>query len=825
MPIAVTSQEVTTEHICVHCGLCIPSKRKGDLRFCCAGCESVYKVLHELGLEQFYALRAQTGAEQILPPTPGESTYAYFDDPVFQSEHLQLRSDSQACTRLYLSGIHCAACVWVLEKLPNILTGIKQTRVSLNDSTLWVSFDPNHTSLSRIAQCIDSLGYKVRIAGGEAEDALRRQASKQLLLRIAVAAVAAGNCMMIAISLYQGWFTGIAQEHGLFLRYTSLLLSLPAVLYSAQPFYRASLSALKTKVIHIDVPISIGILGGFLLSALNTIAGSPHVYFDSITMLIFLLLLGRWLQRDGLTRVTKDQKLLYTLAAPQSFRRTLDGGWEEVYSGSLKPGDRILVPEDSAIPADGTLCSHLAHIDCSLLTGESTAQRHEQGAHVYAGTLNAGGPIEIEVAAAAHTSRIGKLMRELEESQSEKSELAGSTDAIAGYFVFCVLCISSFTAIYWLALGLPHEAIERTLAVLVVSCPCALGLAAPTSFAVAIRKAAQAGIFVKSANTLERLQHVSAIFFDKTGTITEGQPKVTSWQAIESKLTESQLRTLVASLEDHSSHPVGKALQQWAATPPEPTFGAVKEIEGFGVEQRSAPYYRLGSVRWCEKIHGNVEPLTKLLSDARFAQATVAVVFSETQVLAVFAIADQLRQDAAIACAELHALGYPIHIVSGDRIEVVEHISTQLDIPAISFQGDMSPEEKYLLIKEVEQNQHCVMVGDGANDGAALAEASVGVSLLGGAEISLRAADVYLSRKDLRAIPALVFGAQKTLSVIRRNLLFSVSYNILGVVGALMGIIGPLGAAILMPLSSITVVLSSLSLVRMNWTKHIKNRT
>jgi Cu2+-exporting ATPase len=809
---------------CAHCGLDIPPTLINKSRFCCTGCESVFLILNELGLEQFYELKRATGADLGPQPSPGQIRYDYFDDEAFWEEHVDSTHSPEMRVSLYLAGVHCAACVWLLEKLPECLPGVLSAKLQLSSSVLYLRYDAERIRLSEIARFIDSLGYQPVAVSPDALAKGRRAERRMLLLRIAVAGLAAGNAMMLAVSLFQGWFSGMDTHIESLFVWLSCAIAFPAVTFSAVPFYRAAYASVSMRKLHIDLPISIGIVAGYTLSIVNTIAGNSHVYYDSVCMLIFLLLVGRWLQRDGLDRTNDKGSLLYALAPSSALRRGSEGQWTEVYSGSLKVGDIVLVPADARIPADGILASDSAHIDCSLLTGESGFERKSRGDQLFAGTVNRSSSVEVAVTAVHQTTRLGKLLAALEASQAERSPLVQLTDRVAGRFVSVVLVVASATALYWGLRSGASAAIERTLAVLVVSCPCALGLAAPVSFSVALRSAARRGIFVRSAAALEAAAKVTTVFLDKTGTLTVGRPDVRAVHYALDDLTGdkdvvSRTRSLVASLEQHSHHPLASALRRWSAGGELIADISLSEHDGCGIEGTTGSCrVLLGSVQWSERQGVTIsESIQQQIQQEPYASSTLALLSQNSRAIALFAIGDDLREEARAFVKKLVASGYRPEIISGDRTAVVRDIAAQVGIPADQARGELSPEEKMAIIERAEDLAPTMMLGDGANDAGALRAARVGVALHGGAEASIRVAEVFLSPSQLFLSIGLLEGAKQTQRVIRRSLIFSAFYNIIGTSLAVMGVLGPLGAAILMPISSATVILSALSLMRWPW--------
>lgn len=806
---------------CLHCGLNIPALRAHsaaeEVRFCCRGCECVYQLLQGLGLKEFYNIKESVGSDTKQAALTTGAKYLHFDDPEFQKRHLREQREESRRIDLYVEGIHCAACVWLLERLPDILPGIDESRVHFETSSLRICYRADKVRLSEIAASIDSLGYKPVAKTGQSADELNRRQRRDILLRLAVAAVSAGNTMMIAISLYQGWFSGMEQSYVKFFHWVSLIVSLPAVLYSAQPFYRAAFGGLRVGALHIDLPISIGIIAGFLASAFNTVVGAQHVYFDSICMLVFLLLLGRWLQRVTLDHALASKALIHTLLPLDAIR--MEGKKEvPVYSGSLLVGQIVRVVENSAVPVDGELISGRSFVDTSVLTGESRPQRVVRGDKVYAGTRNVGEAFDLLVEKSGENTRLGTLLSTLDGIAQKKPRIVQETDKVASWFVAIVVCLAICTAGYWFWSSGLFVAIDRTLALLVVSCPCALGLAAPISLSIAQKKAANMGIFIRSAEALERVAAVTHLCLDKTGTVTSGIPTVVS-TLYHSELSELQKRealTSAAALEQGVSHPFASAIREIASCQ-DRRFQSLRNQLGKGVSgvDENNAMWRLGSKRFLvsQGVGVGKEFESFQTDNEQNAVSTVFLSKDDTVQLA-FAIGDPLKPHAAQVIRHLIGWKYEMSILSGDSQGVVDAVAKQLGIRSSQVFGELSPEDKVSRVEKAQSSSATMMLGDGANDAAAFAAASVGVAVHGGAEVSLRTADVFIADPDFLRIQDLFALSARTLSVIRRNLLFSAVYNVVGAALAILGVITPLLAAILMPISSLTVIVSSGSLMR-----------
>lgn len=796
---------------CAHCGLPAPERADGP-SFCCAGCRAVYGLLQDAGLGEFYALRSSLDAEPSRRPAEEgdelSARYAHLDDP----EVVRAHGVEPGRATLELTGLHCAACVWVLERLPRVLPGVVSARVDYGRGRIDLRWDPERLTLSAVAAALDRLGYPPRLRSDDAEVERARRARGDLW-RLAVTGALAGNVMLLAFALYGGAGTSDAVLGG-FLELLSLLLALPAVTWGALPFYRGAWSGLRARVLHMDLPISLGILAGFCASAVATLSGTGEPYYDSVTALVFLLLVGRYVQQRGQQRVATRSELWQGLV-PGMVERSEAGVWRRVYVSAVQPGDRLRVPSGDRVAVDGRVVQGTGHVDLSMLTGESRPEPIAPGSSVLAGSVNTGPAVEITVEAVGRETRLGRVLERLGAADAERAPVARLADRLAGWFVATVIGLAVVGgAVWWLHAG-PTRAFEVVVSLLVVSCPCALGLATPLALAVARGRAARAGFVVRSTAALEALAGARRIVLDKTGTVTEGQVRVVDAGGS----SGDEAVALAAVLERGARHPLAAALRRWAresgldqsleqsqgqgqGTDADQPATDVVEHPGRGIEGTvRGRRVRVGSPRWisCTGVHH--ERLEALLRRG----ATPVVIEVDGEVAVVVGLGDRLRPEAVEIVQELRRQGYLVSLRSGDHPHIVEDVAETLGIE--DARGDRSPEDK---AAEVRGDRHAIMVGDGINDALALRSAAVGVAVGGGAEAALAVADVYLQERGLRPLAALVQGARRTRAVIRRNLAFSLVYNVLFASLALAGLITPLLAAVLMPLSSLSVVLGSL---------------
>ena len=765
---------------CTHCGAPMAGALEPPV-FCCSGCRAVHAALNDAGLKGYYDLRA--GAADVGPQAaePADaSRYRHLDD----AEFIERFGSGADRITLHLDGVHCAACVWVIERLPRVLRGVQMARLDFGRQQVELRWDPAHITLGAIAAGLHRLGYPPTPIGAAADRAEAR-ARRRDLLRLGVTGALAGNSMMIASALYAGADGGFGRAF----EWLSLLLAIPAVTYGAWPFYRGALSGARARVVHLDLPIVIGLLTGFFASVAATITGSGAVYYDSCTALVFLLLAGRFVQSRGQRAAMNRAELLCALTPGAAWR--LNGAeYESVPASAVRVGDRIRVRAGEGVPADATLISGRGEVDLQLLTGESQPQPVEAGARLWAGTTLAQGCVEARIEAVGAGTRVGTLLRSA--TDDARAPLVHKTDALAGRFVTAVLLGAAVGGAAWWFID-PAQALPVVIALLVVTCPCALGLATPVALAVARAQAARAGVVLRSTGALERLAAVEQVCIDKTGTLTTGEPEV---RAVE---LDARWHASVAALAACSTHPVSRALAaRWSAKGL--TVEAVDETPGRGI---------CGVVAGQRvEIGAPHQVAPDFAVDLREGHArdglTPVAICVDGAPVGLVALGDRLRPDAAEAIARLQALGLPVEVLSGDHPAVVAAAAQA--VGADSARGGASPEEK----AEAVRRRPTLMIGDGLNDTGALRAAQASVAMRGGADVALQVADVGLIDGRLIRIPEAVLGARRAMAVVRRNLLFSLVYNVAFAGLALAGLISPLAAAILMPISSLTVIGHSL---------------
>lgn len=796
MSLAVTT---TPRPKCEHCALELTAAQAASgERFCCNGCATVFELLNSRGFGEYYDLR-EISNRGAIPAQTTARRFCEFDTAEFAEEHLvtTLRGNSQL--ELYVEGIHCAGCVWLLEQLPRITDGVVATRVNFQRGLATVEFAPAEIAPSAVAKSIAELGYTPHPHRHSELDAHRRREERRALARIAVAGAMTGNIMFLAFAQYSGDFNGIAPEFRRLFGWVSLLFAIPVVFYSGWPFLRSAVRALRTGILHIDLPIAIGILVGFVAGAAATVAGRHEVYFDSLSALIFFLSIGRFLQRRQQTRAIEATEL-HRAVLPSIATLLTDRGPEEVPTSALRSGDIVRINPGDLIPVDGIIVRGSSSVDAALLTGESVPRTAAAGDAVSAGCTNLSRVLEVEVRAISTHTRIGKLLDRIEREGSKKAPLLSSADRLAGRFVAATLALAVLAYVLGSREGWA-EGLDRAVALLVISCPCALGLATPLAVTVALARAARRGILIKGSAALEYLAQPGTYCFDKTGTLTVGVLRVTEWHG------DSALLDLVAGIEAHSSHPAARALHGASPNPVEVSNDDVCLTLGGGIAARVGDSdIRIGSPAFVRGTLG--EGHAQVLDTYRQRGDSPVLVEVDGRVRALAALGDEPNRGAADLLRKLRADGNRLRLASGDDPAIVALMAQRLGFDPGEAWGGMSPEDKAALLDGLPLPRF--MVGDGVNDALALARAEVGIAVRGGAEASLAAADVYLGTAGVGGVTELVSGAKHTLATIQKNHRFSLAYNVVGATLALFGLVGPLTAAVLMPLSSILVIVLSL---------------
>lgn len=766
--------------------------------FCCGGCEIVHAAIAANGLEQFYSLR-----EITAPARASTRGYTELDDPAFHRVHVRLGADGLARSALYLEDLRCAACVWLVETAPRCVPGVVEVHVDLGRGRADVTWNPQHAQLSQLARHLDRLGHAPHPYRGLDRDGQRRREDRALLVKLGVAGAAMGNLMLIAVALYAGLFAGMSGADTAMFRWASMLVAVPALGFAATPFFRTALGALRAGALHLDLPLSIGIIAGLVGGTVNVIRGAGEIYFDSLSMLVFLLLVSRWILLRHQRRASSAAELLLALT-PSRARRVDPEGTVDVPIEAILPGDRVAVLVGEVIPVDGVISEGTSALDVGLLTGESKPAEVGVGDKVNAGTANLAGPLVVCATAVGEDTRIGALVTSIEALSTRKAPIERLVDRVSGKFVKVVTSLALATFAVWSFVS-PALGAEHAMALLIVTCPCALALATPLAVTVALGRAARKGVLIKGADALERLATPGTMYIDKTGTLTAGKLAVVSWRG------DVDAAKLASAAEAGSNHPIARALRAHAS----PTHVATEIAEelGRGITATVAGHkIAVGSPAWVRARATWRPVIESWISELAERGETPIAISVDGVPVAVAGLSDPIREDAAVSLAALARLGWRVEVLSGDDERVVRRVGEALGVPRAACHGGVSPEGKAACVSSARAASRgaVVMVGDGVNDAAAMAAATAGIAVSGAAEVAIDTADVYLRSPSISMITATLVGARATVATIRRNLKFSLVYNVAAGTLAVTGLIHPLIAAIVMPLSSLTVLASSL---------------
>jgi heavy metal translocating P-type ATPase len=785
--IEVLNKDLT---LCDHCSqpVLVPYKVSPNNKevFCCQGCLTVFQILHENNLDYYYQLK--NGANS--PVQVSSENYDYLEEESFLKETCERHGDHTLSLSFHLEGIYCHGCVWLLENLHKLDSSVLISRFNLSTNVIEVRMNETG-SFKKIAQLLNTLGYKPHvITDSSNQRKLQKKADQKMLIRIGIAGAATGNIMLYATSIYSG-ASGFIEQH---FNWISGIIAIPAFFYSGLPFYESTFQAIRSKRLSIDIPIFVAVFVGALVSYTNLFIGSPDVYFDSVTALIFLLLASRFVLKRIERKSFELESIEQYLYSGSILKQQDDGTYKEILPKDIQVNDLVLVKTGKEIPVDGEVVSGESLVNQSLLTGESAPAKIKIGQRVFQGTLNLENDFVVKVLAKGKDSRLGKMLKDLS-LDSTKPNIVTFTDIVAQYFLIAVFSISALIVLYFGYHSQWMLGIERALTMMIVTCPCALGIGTPLTFNRSFNLLFDRGILIKNTNVLERILKSKKIFLDKTGTLTHGNYQVSKMKV---HGDHAHLADIIYRLENYSKHPMAFAIKSYLkeqnllTNPANIHLENYQELIGMGVQGEVEN--RVFAIKRLDKNEQN-----------ELGYSTVGV-YRNNELICEFHLNDDLRKDSTQALKTLKQMGFETFILSGDTKNAVEKVAKTLSLDQKHYFAQVSPEIK----KEIlQQNPLSIMVGDGANDALSLKEASVGIAVKGSMDISLRVSDIFLTRSGISPIVELLVISNETLKIIKRNLYLSAWYNVVAGALAVMGFITPLLAAIVMPLSSLTVVLSN----------------
>ena len=780
---------------CFHCGEPVAGDtpvvaRVGGLDHpvCCIGCRAAAEWIASLGLQDYYRLR-----DAPPPRAVAVGDYSAWDRDQLQRMYVHHRDGGEAEVCVLLEGMRCPACSWLIERALSAMPGVREIGVSVPGKRVRIVWQPQLGSLSQLLGALAHLGYVPHPLDRESLNDVVEREQRTALKRLMVAGLGMMQAMMFAIVLYAGALEGIETSTRDFFRWIGLLVTIPVVFYAARPFFAGAWRELRALRPGMDTPVAFAVALVFVASIVETLRGGAHVYFDSASMFVFLLLGGRYLEMRARHRAADVVDALARLQPAVAERLDANGVPESVGVHELQIGDCVVVADGATVPADGELVSTECRVDESLLSGESKPLLRHRGERLIAGSIVVEGPAQMRVARVGAETTLSAIVRLIGRAQQQRPRWTRYGDRAAGYFVCALLVVTAVTAAAWLVID-PTRAFAASLAVLVVACPCAFALAVPAALARSLTVLAQRGILVLTPNAIESLIRANYFVFDKTGTLSKrGLELVSSLSA--GRFTVEECLRIAAQLESGSTHPIADALRAAAGCAEPARAQDVRATAGGGVE-------------------GDVDGVHYRLGRAQFASATEVdddrIVLADSRaILARFELREVLRDDAPATVAELRASGCGIEVLSGDSHARVAAIAGRLGIDR--FGSRVHPEQKLARLAQLRaEGMNVAVIGDGVNDAPALAGADLAVAVGGGAELAKSSADIVLAGDRLGGLVEARIVAVATRRIMRQNLLWSLVYNAAAVPLAAIGWVPPWLAAIGMSLSSLAVIANSL---------------
>ncbi|KGY11239.1 ATPase P [Vibrio tubiashii] len=782
---------------CYHCGEDVPANTDfkveilGELRqMCCPGCETVAQTIVDSGLVSYYQYRTAPAEKADLVPEQLQALIHYDNDDV-QSEFVRNSKDSSEVT-LSLEGVSCAACAWLIEKQVSSKSGVLSIRVNTTTNRALLAWDKSQARLSEILSSIHQLGYKAAPFEADKQEAAYHQQMKQYLYRLGIAGLATMQVMMLAVALYLEVFGDLEPEFKNYFRWVSLIFATPVMLYSALPFYINAWRSIRSRTLGMDVPVSIAMIFAYCASLVATVTEQGEVFFESISMFAFFLLVGRFLEMRARRKAAAASGNLLKLIP--AIANKLNG--DQVPVKTLKVGDQIRVLPGEHIPADGKILNGRVHIDESMLTGESLPVVKQSGDHVFAGTLNGEESFELEVMSSKADSMISNIVRLQDEAQLSKPKIAEIADIVARYFVAVILIIAAGTWLFWHS-SKPDDAFWIMLSVLVATCPCALSLATPTALTCATSRMGNLGILLRKSHVFETLCKVNHLIVDKTGTLTHGDIEIDSVD-LQSELTKEEALAVAASLESHANHPIARAFRPYLDV--NVVVEDVENIIGSGIH---------GQYKNCEVKIGSAQ---FVLGEDTVSKANTVYLSIDGKHVASFSYRDPIRLETKHFVEKFKHSGVKVTLLTGDTKQNAEIVASQIGIQNVV--SGAKPQDKLAYLQQVDEDDVTMMIGDGINDAPTLAGAHLSVAMGGGTDVAKASADMVLLGDRLDRVLEARDLALQTRKIIRENLAWSLGYNLLILPLAVAGFVAPYFAVVGMSASSIIVVSNSLRLLK-----------
>ena len=817
---AMPDTEAPVSPSCFHCGLPVPTGTDFSVEIqgarqpmCCRGCAAVAQAIIGAGLTDYYKYRTAQAptAREVVPEFLRQT--AVYDLPEVQKSFVRLDGEHLREAALILEGIACAACVWLNEQHLARLPGVLAVNINYATHRARVKWDDRQIHLSDILQAVSHIGYLAHPFDPARHQQQQENERKQLLRRLGVAGVLTMQIMILADALYIGGWVGAEIQYRDFFRWLSLLLTLPILFYSARPFFTAAWRDLRRARAGMDVPVSLGILTAFAASVCVTLTGEGDVYYDSVAMFVFFLLCGRYFEMAAYKRASEASEALVQATPALATRLvTNDTGTveETVAVAELQRGDCVRIRPGETVPADSVVLEGHSSVNEALLTGESLPVTKSPGDALIGGAINIESPLTARVEQTGADTILSSILRLMDRANAEKPRLALLANRVAGWFVVAVLLLAGLVALYWWQHD-PARWLPATIAVLIITCPCALSLATPAAITVATGRLTRLGLLVTRGHALETFARATHFIFDKTGTLTRGQLQLRETRRF-SELTAQECLQRASALERHSEHPIARALVEAAGSS---ALDATEVCNTPGSGLRGllrGEIYFLGTTAYVTEQTG-LALSADVLNVLQQQGDTVVVLATPTQLHAAFLFSDELRPGAAELIAQLKQQGKTVMLLTGDHEKAARRVAAALGIENLAW--DQRPADKLERVKSLQaQGAVVAMIGDGVNDAPVLAAAQVSIAMGGGTAIAAASADMILLSQQLPHLAEGLTVARRTLQIIRQNLAWALVYNLVAIPAAAAAYVAPWMAAIGMSASSLLVVANALRLGR-----------
>ncbi|WP_372768614.1 heavy metal translocating P-type ATPase [Lutibacter sp.] len=771
---------------CYHCGASCGKSPKifDEKRFCCNGCKTVYEILSSNELGCYYDLQSAPGTI----PTDIKGKYNYLENESIIEKLLEFNDTETSVVEFFIPSIHCSSCIWILENLTKLNSGVTTSMVNFPKKTVRITFKNNATSLKQIVELMTSIGYEPYISLDDA-DTIKNKVDKTLIYQVTIAAFCFGNIMLLSFPEYFSANEFWLEKYKHLFRWLILAMAIPVVFYSAKNYFFSAYKGLSHKILNIDVPIALGISVLFIRSSMEIILNTGSGFFDSLAGLVFFLLLGKFFQQKTYNFLSFERD--YKSYFPIAVTKIADGIEKNIPVEDIEKGDRLLIRNQELIPVDGILINGNAAIDYSFVTGESLPVTKQSGDKIFAGGKQTSGAIEMEVISTISQSYLTQLWSNDVFNKTDDLSIKNITDTLSKYFTIAILAIAVFAAVFWYIYN-PSMVFNVVTAVLIIACPCALALSAPFAIGNILRIFGYHKFYLKNAETVEKIAKIDTIIFDKTGTITTTDKSHVIYRGETLNLDEIRA---VKSVLRASNHPLSRSLYNHIpqeALMDKPTH--FEELLGKG-------------------IHGIINEMGIKLGSASFVGAPS---FEMNDTAIHIAINNQFKgsyifknsyREGTKHIFEILSTNYKLVILSGDNDGEKIYLEKLLPKNTI-FQFNQKPEDKLEFIKELQKNgEKVMMVGDGLNDAGALAQSNVGIVISENVNVFSPACDGILDAKFFKNLPKLLTISDKTITIIKTSFILAFCYNVVGMYFALTGALTPIVAAILMPLSSISIVI------------------